>query len=212
MYFQGLSSVIARFVTIGTLLRRLEILLAILRTRSAHEGPTVHSYAHALSAIITFLRNALAVCPPTNDQSDSQHTLSAVWMQYGIYEEILLALSSLYEREEEKLPQDYPPFNSSPPPLLSRVYQHLNTHFERQSPRIVNAILAFILTNASHEYLQQVSRSIGYGLDPSRKPLRSDIENYDQYFLDEDDDNDSDVYEHQPLPAASGSLPVSASA
>jgi hypothetical protein len=34
-----------------------------------------------------------------NDQPNTpQYTLSAIWMQYGKYEEILVALSSLYER------------------------------------------------------------------------------------------------------------------
>jgi hypothetical protein len=58
----------------------------------------VHAYAHALSTIISSLRSALALCPPINDQ----HTLSAIWVQYEKYEEVLVALSSLYERVRQK--------------------------------------------------------------------------------------------------------------
>jgi hypothetical protein len=76
------------------------------------------------------------------------------------------------------------------------VYCHLSTHLEQQSPGIINAIFAFILTTASHEYLQQLSRSVGYGLDPSRKPSRPVVEKQDQYFWEEEeDDKDNETLE-----------------
>ncbi|KAF9467451.1 gamma-tubulin complex, DGRIP91/SPC98 component protein [Collybia nuda] len=187
------QSLISRFLTIGTLLRRLEVLLATLRARSAREGPTVHAYAHTLSTTISYLRDGLARCPPLDDQPTAgQLTLSAIWIQYGIYEELLIALSTLYHREYSKLPKDYPKFDSAPVPLLSYIYDHLNMHFERQSPKIVIAIFAYILTNTSHEYFQHVSQSIGYGLDPVKKVSRVIGEKPDQYSLEEEEQEKGD--------------------
>ena len=96
------------------------------------------------------------------------------------------------DQEETRLPQDYPTFDPSPASLLSRIYRHLNAHLERQSPKIVNAIIAFVLTTTSHEYLQQVSRSVGYGLERSRKPPRPIVEKPDQYILEDDEYGDKD--------------------
>lgn len=46
-----------------------------------------------------FLRGALARCPPVNDLLSTQHhTLSAIWLHYETYEEILVALAVMYER------------------------------------------------------------------------------------------------------------------
>ncbi|KAG6917229.1 hypothetical protein DXG01_003343 [Tephrocybe rancida] len=166
------KSLMSRFVTIGTLLRRLETLLAALRKRSAHEGPTVHAYAHALATIVIFLRQSLARGPPVNDPFAAGDTLSAIWMHYEIYEETFVALANLYGRDEAKGPDDYPAFDPSPVALLSSIYQHLDRHIERQSPRTIIAIFAFILTHVSHEYLQQVSRSVGYGTESVEKASR----------------------------------------
>ncbi|RDB16899.1 Gamma-tubulin complex component 3 [Hypsizygus marmoreus] len=187
------QSLISRFITIGTLLRRLEILLAALRTRSAQEGPTVHAYAHSLSTVITYLRQTLARGPPINDPPGIQsHTLSAIWTHYGIYEEILVALADMYGRDEAKSPQDYPPFDPAPVNLLSLIYSHLDTPLKRQSPRVINAIFAFILTNVSHEYLQQVSRSVGYSIDPRKTSPRGPGERSNQYTLDDEDEEDKE--------------------
>jgi hypothetical protein len=102
-------------------------------------------------------------------------------------------------QEDTKAPQDYPTFDPSPAPLLSRIYHHLNTHLERQSPKIIKAIIAFILTTTSHAYLQQVSRSVGYGLDPPRKPPRSTVDRPDNYVLEEEDDKDNDILDRLEL-------------
>jgi hypothetical protein len=47
--------------------------------------------------------------------------------------------------------------------LLSEIYQHCASHFERASPRIVIASLAFILTVTSQDYFRSISSSIGLG-------------------------------------------------
>ncbi|GLB36953.1 putative spindle pole body component [Lyophyllum shimeji] len=199
------QSLIARFVTIGTLLRRLEVFLQGLRPRSSHEGPTVHAYVHALSTIITFLRQALARCPPVGDPVSGQHTLSAIWIHYEIYEEILVTLADLCGREESKSPEDYPVPDLSPTVILSSIYAHLEKHLERRSPRLINAIFAFMLTHVSQEYLQRVSRSVGYGTDPTKKASRhartGEKIALDPYVNDEDEGeegNDDDHLEEEP--------------
>lgn len=98
-----------------------------------------------------------------------------------------------------KSPEEYPSLTSTPEPLLSHIYDHLHAHIERQSPRIIAAIFAFILTSASQEYLQQVSRSVGFGGKPTRKSTRVVGERNDQYstnFLDDEDQNQDDMFDN----------------
>ncbi|KAF9010717.1 gamma-tubulin complex, DGRIP91/SPC98 component protein [Cyathus striatus] len=192
------ESLIARFITIGTLLRRLEVFVASLRTKSVREGPTIHAFAHTLSTILIYLRDALTHLPPINGNSSEAIPLTAVWMEYGIYEETLVALSELYGRDQNQSPLEYPPFDTSPIPLLSRIYNHLNAHMERQSPRMIRAIFAFILTNTSREYLQQVARSVGFGGQPLSKH-GGDKQKIDQdpYAFDdeEEDQENEDIFD-----------------
>lgn len=49
--------------------------------------------------------------------------------------------------------------------ILSRIYQHLHAHIERQSPKPVKASLAFLLTVSSREYLDRISHSVAFGGD-----------------------------------------------
>ena len=46
--------------------------------------------------------------------------------------------------------------------LLSVIYQHCLHHFERSSPTLVNAAIAFILTLTSRHYLQNICSAIAY--------------------------------------------------
>ncbi|KAJ7282938.1 gamma-tubulin complex, DGRIP91/SPC98 component protein [Mycena rebaudengoi] len=185
------SSFISRFLTIGTLLRRLEILLASLRSRIAKDGPTIHAFTHALSTVLTFLRESLTQCPPLEDEAPTEnYTLTAVWSQYAQYEDVLVALSALCGRDKRIKPIDYPILDHTPIKLLSLLYDHLHSHIDRQSPTSVIATFAFILTGTSHEYLQQVSRSVALGGESiTRKPARVVGEQHDQYALDVSDDN-----------------------
>ncbi|KAJ7497604.1 gamma-tubulin complex, DGRIP91/SPC98 component protein [Mycena latifolia] len=183
------ASFISRFLTIGTLLRRLEILLASLRSRFAKDGPTIHAFTHALSTVISFLRESLARCSPL--ESDTSITLSAVWCQYEPYEEVLVALSTLCGRAQHEPPRHYRMLDHIPINLLSLLYDHLQTHVECQSPTKVTAVVAFILTSTSREYFQHLSRSVGFGGDSSvRRPSRVVGQQNDQYALDVSDDGD----------------------
>ncbi|PPQ70803.1 hypothetical protein CVT25_000030 [Psilocybe cyanescens] len=195
------DSFIKGFLKIGTLLRRLEIFLSTLRTRSSKEGPTIHSLAHSLSTTLDYLREVLARCQPSNDQiktNNKDFPLLTIWSHYAIYEELLDALSDLYGRSYQSSPKDYPMLDLDAIPLISHIYEHVNLHFERQSPSIVRATLSFLLTITSQEYLQEVARSIGFGgqLPESRlKSARKLNEKYTFELDDDDNDEQEDIFD-----------------
>ncbi|KAI0066235.1 hypothetical protein BV25DRAFT_1913006 [Artomyces pyxidatus] len=156
------ESFMMRFMTIGALLRRIDIFTDSLRRRDK-EGPTVHSFAHALSCCIQHLRNAL-FSPDTIDQLDLP---TAFWLRHAEYEEVLTALASLCCRGIEFKPSDYPEFLSLPASILTAIYTHLDRHVERDSPRMLKAMLAYILTATSDDYFQSLGREVGYRRDLS---------------------------------------------
>ncbi|KII92345.1 hypothetical protein PLICRDRAFT_172448 [Plicaturopsis crispa FD-325 SS-3] len=197
------DSVTRRFMTIGTLLRRLEIFVVSVRSRSANGGPTVYAFAHALSSILDLLRHQLASSPPTEESGPSQSkTLSTIWMQFGKFEDILIALAKLCQRDIRTSPADYPPFNPIPVDLLSRIYDALNSHLERGSPRHITSLLAYILTRSSADYFQSVCLSVGFGGDSSRhtSQLRERrLENQKSGLTadegTDDDDDEDDIFD-----------------
>ncbi|KAF8800245.1 gamma-tubulin complex, DGRIP91/SPC98 component protein [Phlegmacium glaucopus] len=183
-----------RFLTIGTLLRRLESLLMTLRSRSAKEGPTIHAFAHSLSSALVYIREALASCPPSNAHTESGERLmlSEICGQHSIYEELLVALAALCNRSERFSPEDYPQLDSSPNPLLSHICECLKFHIERQSPAIIRATIAFILSGASQEYINEVGRSIGFGGQPTQNLSTVLRETGDIYQLEADDEEEGE--------------------
>ncbi|KXN90824.1 hypothetical protein AN958_03478 [Leucoagaricus sp. SymC.cos] len=191
------DSVMSRFLTIGSLLRRLEILLASLRNQPAKDGATIHAFAHALSNILDWFRRTLAGCPPLPaDLASGNIPISQIWLHYEIYQETLTALAELCGRGETRLPQDFHTFNYNAIDLLSHIHAHLDAHFSRQSPRTITAILAYILTCSSHEYLRQVSQSVGYGPQPPQKQECVINLALDEYTLDEDaEEGEEDIFE-----------------
>ncbi|KAJ7066627.1 gamma-tubulin complex, DGRIP91/SPC98 component protein [Mycena amicta] len=186
------SSFMERFLRIGTLLRRLEILVADLRGRFAKEGPTVHAFAHALSTILAYLRDKLADC--SHQGSDTSPILVAIWSEYKWYEDILAALGTLCGRAEHTIPENYLLPDHDPINLLSLIHDHVQIHLERQSPKAVTAILAYILTTTSRDYFQQISRSVGFGGDKGviRNPRQHEMD------VDKDDEDEEDLVEVDP--------------
>ena len=78
----------------------------------------------------------------------------------------------------DRSPDQYPPILDNTD-LLSAIYQHCIRHFERSSPTIVNAAIAFILTLTSRHYLQTICTAIAYSgswrpLDRQSKGIQSD--------------------------------------
>jgi len=61
----------------------------------------------------------------------------------------------------DRSPDQYPPIPDNTD-LLSVIYQHCVRHFERSSPTLVNAAIAFILTLTSRHYLQTICSAIAY--------------------------------------------------
>jgi len=87
---------------------------------------------------------------------------------------------------------EYLHLESDPVPLLSRLYEHLNLHFERQSSHLIRSVMAFILSSTSHEYIQHVAHSIGFGGQP--KPQTSRLTGLND-FEDVDDDEEDDLFD-----------------
>ncbi|TFK25244.1 hypothetical protein FA15DRAFT_703942 [Coprinopsis marcescibilis] len=186
------SSVIARFLTIGTLLRRLEEFVNMLHDSTVKAGPTVYAFAHALSTTLVYLRETLLnlAC----GSSDAPPT--ALWMKYALHEEVLKAISELHGRTENAPPVTYPPFNPSPIKIISHIYNHLASHYERQSPREILAIFAHILDTSSREYFHHVGIAVGYGGQPVKQPAKfEDQNNEDYYSLDDEGEEEEDISE-----------------
>lgn len=114
-----------------------------------------------------------------------------MWSRYQLYEELLVALGDLYGRvrsfnlpiflsiiysttQGELLrPHEYHHLDSSPIHLLSRIYEHLSHHFNRQSSLLTRSIMAFILSTASHDYIKQTALSVGFGGQRKTKSTQS---------------------------------------
>ena len=89
-------------------------------------------------------------------------------------------------------PNQYPELESAPVPLLSRIYDHLASHFQRHSPSMILATIAFILTSSSEEYVQELARSIGFGGQP--KLVKARRQRTDILDLD-DDEEEEDIFD-----------------
>ena len=100
-----------------------------------------------------------------------------------------------FNKSEQFSPGDYPQLDSSPNPLLSHICECLKLHIERQSPAIIRATIAFILTGASQEYINEVGRSIGFGGQPPQRLSKVSRETSDRYQLDagEEEEGEEDI-------------------
>ncbi|KAH9942301.1 Spc98 family-domain-containing protein [Epithele typhae] len=161
------SSLLKRFLTIGNLMRRLELLTEQARQDNLkfalllpHSTPVIHAFVHTLSTILASLRRS-AECIPADVRAipGADARLTALWTQYEEMERILEALARLCRREENIQPSDYADLPQSPAPLLSLIYSHLSDHIESASPRIVIATLAYTLTVTSRGYFQHLCTS-----------------------------------------------------
>ncbi|KAG1866706.1 Spc98 family-domain-containing protein [Suillus subluteus] len=192
------SSLLKRFLDIGTLMRRLEVFLSVVRTRRKEENATVHAFSHALSVVLVYLRDQLSRGPLSNFCIPvSSKTLSGTWLYYGDLEEIVVSLASLCQRGLGLSPSQYPRSTMKPVALLSRIYKYLDTHFRKSSSRSLVAVFAYLLTMSSKNYLQALCRSVSYAdsnsqrAATSQQPQRTaigplDIEDFDQASPEDD--------------------------
>ncbi|THH16575.1 hypothetical protein EW146_g4072 [Bondarzewia mesenterica] len=155
------ESYMQRFLTIGTLLRRLELFTDVLRRRSAGLGPTRHAYTHALSSCIDHVRIALAdLSNVAACSTDLVPLPSALWTKHSLFENILLALATLCDRDMHLSPSEYPDLPSTSEALLSIIYTHLESHIERGSPRTITAILFVVLSATAETLLFLTSKKV----------------------------------------------------
>ncbi|KAM5533317.1 hypothetical protein V8D89_012991 [Ganoderma adspersum] len=182
------SSILKRFLTIGNLMRRLEMLTDIRSLSRRHSidqlTPTLHAFTHALSSILACLRETAEAIPPDMQVSPGADArLTALWTKYEDMESVLQALAALCGREETVDPMDFNSIPTAPNALLSAIHRHLADHFERSSPRVVTASLAFMLTTTSRGYIESLCASVGYSTPRSQtRPAstRSRIRSHDR--------------------------------
>ncbi|KAI0702946.1 Spc98 family-domain-containing protein [Cerioporus squamosus] len=159
------ASLLKRFLTIGNLMRRLELVTDTPESRhfSNRHTSILHAFTHAISSILAYLRQtAETIHPELHAFPGADARLTALWTQYEDMEYILLALAALCSREEHVEPPDYEAIPATPEDLLSVIYRHLADHIERSSPRVVTAMLAFMLTTTSRSYFHTLCASVGY--------------------------------------------------
>ncbi|PIL34214.1 hypothetical protein GSI_03925 [Ganoderma sinense ZZ0214-1] len=182
------ASLLKRFLTIGNLMRRLEILTET-RSPSRHRStdqptPTLHAFTHALSSILAFLRETAEAIPPNmGEDRGTDARLVALWTKYEDVESVLQAVAALCGREETVDPVDFSPIPTASTALLSAIYDHLANHLERSSPQVVIASLAFMLTTTSRGYIESLCASVGYSTPRSqvrRASTRSRMQSHDR--------------------------------
>ncbi|PPR01645.1 hypothetical protein CVT24_001621 [Panaeolus cyanescens] len=192
------SSIITRFLTIGTLLRRLELLVTELRRRSATDGPTIHAFAHALSTTLSYIRDSLMRTPPSAEDlalESDRYPLFFLWTHYLPYEELLSSLATFCKRNIELVPTSYEALESQPIPLLSRIYEHLELNFEQHSSSLIRSVFAFILTCTSQEYIQDIARSVGFGKPAPKRAPKREQSTYELQLEDDEDEEEEDILE-----------------
>ncbi|KAI9442428.1 Spc98 family-domain-containing protein [Lactarius indigo] len=156
-----MQSYTKRFLTIGSLLRRLDLFVNGLRHRCVTKSQSVHSFAHALTTCVENIRLRLSKFPDYITPQTPPSTLT-LFLNHEEIEAVLEAIASLCGRSLDLRPSEYPTFSSQLEALLSSCYNHLQHHFEKGSMLLVRSMLAHIFTVTSGDYLQTLSRSVGY--------------------------------------------------
>ena len=98
-------------------------------------------------------------------------------------------------------PQDYESIPATPTDLLSLIYKHLADHIERSSPRVITAMLAFMLTTTSRGYMQTLCLSVGYNTPNTHfRPFmvkarmrQDDRDRVDSELIDDEDNHAANV-------------------
>ncbi|KAG6378048.1 Spc98 family-domain-containing protein [Boletus reticuloceps] len=158
------QSILKRFLDLGTLVRRLEQLIQELRKRPGNTNTTVHAFAHGLSSVLIFIRNRLSNGPLSRATGLSGiHCLATVWLYYTELEQVVISLASMCSRNTDITPDRFSEIPISPVDLLSLVYETLEMHVERHSPRDITAIIAYILTVSSKPYIHSLCKLLAYG-------------------------------------------------
>ncbi|KAI6113213.1 Spc98 family-domain-containing protein [Pisolithus croceorrhizus] len=152
-----------RFLDLGSLMRRMELLAHDLRDRGNHTDPTVHAFAHGLSTLLSFLREQLSRGPLFRS-GDILYPADfvAIWLHYAEEERVISSIAAMCHRSLEISPENYLESSTDPVDLLSHIYQALEHHVEVASPRQVIAATAYMLTVSSMPYIAGLCGSVAY--------------------------------------------------
>ncbi|KAL5501049.1 hypothetical protein ACEPAH_9436 [Sanghuangporus vaninii] len=182
------QSYISSFADFGTLYRRLDMLVLDLRRTTRQDSSAAFTFAHCLSSALEWIRREV-----TYVLSSSDNMVCDVWTSFQEVQSVLSVLASLCSRDIHLNPHSYQALPRTPQQLLSHIYDFLCLQVERQTSRLVRAVLAYILTVTSRPYFHTLAGSIGLGniddmlADARRKAARS---RDDGILVDEEDDEE----------------------
>ncbi|KAH8083806.1 Spc98 family-domain-containing protein [Cristinia sonorae] len=167
------ESFIQRFLSIGTLIRRLDICVSSLRTNNL--SPVFHAFTHSISSILAYIMATLSnsvLLQYQRLETTSTHALTAIWVSYGgLYAE-LDALATFCGFEAGLSPEQYRSLPKTDIDLVSHIYGQLHWHVDKQSPQSISAQFAYIFSVTAQVYFQEISVWVGYPseLVPFRSP------------------------------------------
>ncbi|KAI6033056.1 Spc98 family-domain-containing protein [Pisolithus orientalis] len=152
-----------RFLDLGSLIRRMELLAYDLRDRGSHTDPSIHAFAHGLSTLLSFWRDQLSRGPLFgSDDVLYPADFAAIWLHYAEEEQTISSIATMCHRSLEISPENYFDLSTNPVDLLSRIYQALEQNVEVVSPRQVIAAIAYMLTVSSTPYITSLCKSVAY--------------------------------------------------
>ncbi|EKM54343.1 uncharacterized protein PHACADRAFT_210153 [Phanerochaete carnosa HHB-10118-sp] len=156
-------SLLERFLTIATLMRRLNTLTSKLRDSSGKTCQHLHAFGHSLSSVLAYLQaTVLELSSLTPTGEPTIHALTALWTACADVEQQVRDMATLCGRNMNITPAQYVDLPPTPSELLSVVYEHLERHLENSSSRTTTAICAFILTSVSADYFERICYTVGY--------------------------------------------------
>ncbi|KAL5514041.1 hypothetical protein ACEPAG_2802 [Sanghuangporus baumii] len=152
------NSYISSFADFGTLYRRLDMLVVDLRRTTRQDSSVAFAFAHCLSSALAWIRREV-----TYALSNSDNMFCDVWVSFQEVQSVLSMLASLCFRDIHLNPHSYQALPRTPQQLLSHIYDFLCLQVERQTSRLVRAILSYILTVTSRPYFRMLVSSLGLG-------------------------------------------------
>ncbi|KAH8828353.1 Spc98 family-domain-containing protein [Flagelloscypha sp. PMI_526] len=121
------SSILSRFVAIGSSIARLELIMSIIRGDS-NADPTVFSFSHSILTVVTYMRRSTPIHSSSTNMGEL--SLYALWSAHEIVEVTLEYLTGLCGCSLDRLPSEIIPPPVKTVPLLSAIYGQLFTVLE----------------------------------------------------------------------------------
>ncbi|KAI0342038.1 hypothetical protein BDW22DRAFT_1331168 [Trametopsis cervina] len=197
------ESLVRRFLVIGTLLRRIDML--VTSVWESHVEPVIHAFTHATSSILDNVRQVISDMTCTISYNDSVHTLTSLWAACANVESQLSELAGLCGRGMRDSVKRSKLLSQSAPELLSAVYQKLDAQLSSSSSPDVSAITAFILASISADYFNYISRWVGYQEEdpngPSAEINRNDPTSLDDGGMEDKTSQDLEQEENPTFPS-----------